>query len=120
MEAPDDIRGPLRELAKHPKVVAIGETGLDRYRLPSANPGGTKEDDERYFAKQAVVFEQQLEVASGLGLNCVIHQRSAFEPTMEQMASYKGKVRGVFHCFADGPEAARKVLATGEIGRAHV
>src|ERR1035441_10336945 len=37
-EAPDDIRESLRELVKHPKVVAIGETGLDYHRLPGENP----------------------------------------------------------------------------------
>src|SRR5512145_3148024 len=35
LDAPEDIRPALRDLARHPKVVAIGETGLDYYRLPS-------------------------------------------------------------------------------------
>src|SRR5690349_12256895 len=45
MEAPGDILTPLRELAKHPRVVAIGETGLDYHRLPSEHPGDFAEPD---------------------------------------------------------------------------
>src|SRR5687768_16656238 len=56
--APEDIRPTLRELAAHPKVVAIGETGLDYHRLPPP------EEVERYKAMQATIFEQQLEVAA--------------------------------------------------------
>src|SRR5215468_6350955 len=43
-EAPEDIRPALREMAGNPKVVGIGETGLDYHRLPSQKPGATPAD----------------------------------------------------------------------------
>src|SRR5437899_7729558 len=66
MEAPEDLRQSLRELAKHAKVVALGETGLDYHRLPSMSKDvpGRSEDDERYKAKQASLFRQHLEIAA--------------------------------------------------------
>jgi TatD DNase family protein len=112
LEAPDDIRPALTELARHPKVVAIGETGLDHYRLPSTT-GGTVADDERFRARQVAIFQQQLEVAAACGLNCVIHQRSAFEQTLELLAPWAGRVRGVFHCFAGTADEVERVLALG-------
>ncbi len=115
LEAPDELRPALRELARHPKVVAIGETGLDYYRLPSHKPGGTTADDEHYKRKQAQIFQQQLEVAAELGLNCVVHQRSALEDTLMMMQPFAGRVRGQFHCFADDAAAMRRVLAMGSI-----
>jgi TatD DNase family protein len=114
-EAPADIRAELRELARHPKVVAIGETGLDYHRRPSQKAGGTAEDDARYKAKQAALFEQQLEVAAELGFNVVVHQREAFEDTLARMAPFAGRVRGVFHCFVDDVAAMRRVLALGSL-----
>jgi TatD DNase family protein len=115
LAAPDDLRPPLRELAKHPKVVAIGETGLDYFRLPSHKEGGTSEQDEVFKRKQARIFEQQLEVAAECGLNCVVHQRSAFADTLAMMRAFEGKVRGQFHCFADDARAAQQVLAIGSL-----
>ncbi len=113
LEAPEDIRPELRELVKHPRVVAVGETGLDYYRLPSAK-GGSAEDDARYKAEQAVLFRQQLEVAAEAGLNCVVHQRGdCFEDTMAILAPFAGKLRTVFHCFVGAPEQMRRVLEIG-------
>jgi len=113
-EAPEDLRPALRELARHPKVVGIGETGLDYYRLPSAQ-GGTPADDQRYKQKQSALFRQHLELASELGLNCVIHQRDAFEEVLAEMAPYAGNVRGVFHCFVGSPADMQRVVATGSL-----
>ena len=114
LEAPDDLRPPLRELAQHPKVVGIGETGLDYYRLPSAQ-GGTPADDQRCQQKQAVLFRQHLELASELGLNCVIHQRNAFEDVLTEMTPFAVKVRGVFHCFGGSPADMQRVVAMGSL-----
>ena len=115
-DAPADIRPALREFAKHPKVVAIGETGLDYYRLPSSQGRGTITDDELYKQKQATIFQQQLEVAAETGLNCVIHQRGdCFEDTLAMMKPFVDRVRGVFHCFAGDVAAMQRVLAMNSI-----
>lgn len=115
-EAPEDIRQDLLKLASHPKVVAIGETGLDYYRLPSSQGTGTLVDDELYKSKQGAIFLQQLEVAAETGLNCVIHQRGdCFEDTIQMMTPFASRVRGVFHCFAGDATAMRRVLAIGSI-----
>jgi TatD DNase family protein len=111
--APEDVRPGLRRLAEHPKVVAIGEIGLDYYRLPSKVSGGTAQDDQRYQARQKAVFRQQLELAAELGLNCVIHQRNSFADTLAQVREFQGRVRTVFHCFSGSLAELECVLATG-------
>ena len=115
LEAPDDVRPVLRELVREPKVVAIGETGLDYYRLPSAR-GGSAADDERYKKKQAQLFQQHLEVAAERGLNCVIHQRGeTLEDTLALMDPFAGKTRGVFHCFSSDLNALRRIREIGSM-----
>ena len=114
-DAPGDLRPALRELARHPKVVAIGETGFDYHRLPSQQPDGTAADDEQYKRKQADLFEQQLELAAELGLNCVVHQRDAFEDTIATMQKFAGQARGVFHCFANDAAAVQRIVAIGSL-----
>ena len=126
LEAPDDLRPALRELARHPKVVAIGETGLDYFRLPSSQGGASfpasrlvgslappSPEDIHYKQRQAEIFQQQLEVAAELGLNCIIHQRASFDDTLAQLKPFAGKVRGVFHCFGESLARLEQILAIG-------
>ena len=113
--APADVRPALLELARHPKVVAIGETGLDYHRLPSEKPEHTAAEDELYRRRQAELFQQHLEVAAEAGLNCVVHQRQALDDVLILMQPFVGRVRGVFHCFADSPAAMQRILALGSI-----
>jgi TatD DNase family protein len=129
-EAGEDVITPLRELAQNSRVVAIGETGLDYHSLPSvlaakdkkvqvfanALQGETEEQidasihDGAYKAKQAMLFEQQLDLAVELGLNVVIHQRDAWQDTLEIMKPYTDRLRGVFHCFGGTLGQANEVL----------
>lgn len=115
LEAPADLRPALLAVAQNSKVVALGETGLDYHRLPSQKPGGTAADDEHYKLKQADLFKQHLEVAAELRLNCVIHQRDAFEDTLAQLQPFADRVRGVFHCFANDPAAMQRIIELGSL-----
>jgi TatD DNase family protein len=113
-KAPSDLRPALCEFAKHPKVVAIGEIGLDYHHLPSSQNASTG-DDEHYKHRQATIFLQQIEVAIEAGLNCIIHQRDAFDDTLAQFQPFAGKVRGVFHCFGENADRMRRVLEIGSL-----
>ena len=56
-----------------------------------------------------------MEVAAELGLNCVIHQRDAFDDTLAQLKPFADKIRGVFHCFVGTPDEMRRVLALNSL-----
>jgi TatD DNase family protein len=135
-ESGEDVITPLRELAKSSRVVAIGETGLDYHSLPSvelskdrkttqvflkALQTSTDEQmeaeihDGAYKSKQASLFEQQLDLAAELGLNLVIHQRDAWDDTLEIIRPYSGRLRGVFHCFGGTRAQADEVLGLGHL-----
>ena len=133
LEAEEDILTPLREIAKSPRVVAIGETGLDYHRLPGTElrkpvPGWLAEmplndpleitgsiRDGAYKAAQAGLFQQQLDLACELGLNVVVHQRDAWDDTLEILRDYTGRLRGVFHCFGGTFDQAQQVIALGHM-----
>ena len=118
-KAPTDLRPALREFARHPKVVAIGETGLDYHHLPSEKNGGASVPashlDTEYKKLQAKIFQQQLEVAAEFNLNAIIHQRAAFDDTLAQLKPFAGKVRGVFHCFGESVARLKQVLEIGSL-----
>jgi TatD DNase family protein len=113
--APPDWRPQLRDLANHPKVVALGETGLDYYRLPSKTEGGSPQQDQAIKIRQAELFRQHLEVAAELGLNCVIHQRDSMGDTIAQLEPFAPRVKGVFHCFAGPGSALQRILDMGSL-----
>jgi TatD DNase family protein len=133
-QAGEDVITPLRELAKSARVVAIGETGFDYHHLPSieaakqknvqvfsALQSGTEEqmeasiEDGAYKSKQADLFEQQLDLAVELRLNVVIHQRDAWDDTLQILRDYGREISGVFHCFGGTLEQAEEVLGLGHL-----
>jgi TatD DNase family protein len=83
----------VQALARHDRVVAIGETGLDNYR------------DRTPPALQERWFERHLELAAELGKPVVVHNREADRRTVEMLSAWSGEGRrAVMHCFA-GDEA---------------
>jgi len=102
-----DFLPALRELATNRRVAAIGETGLDYFRL--------RQDDSAGRAAQAAAFRAQLDLAADLSLPVVIHERNSWDDTLAILRDYTGRVRAVFHCFGKSPEQAREVLALGHL-----
>lgn len=92
----------LRELAAHPKVVAIGETGLDYYYSHSPHD------------VQRRVFGQFIQMARETDLPIVVHERDAAQEAAELLRKEgSGKLRGVIHCFTGNYEAACAYLDLG-------
>ena len=91
----------LRQMAKNPRVVAIGEIGLDYYWA---------ENPPRELQQE--VLRRQLRLAEELGLPAIIHDRDAHGDTLEMVREFP-RVRGVFHCFAGSAEMARERIKMG-------
>ena len=91
----------LRALAARPKVVAIGEIGLDYYW--EQNP--PRELQQR-------VLRDQLALAQELGLPVIVHDREAHADSLAIVQEFPA-VRGVFHCFSGSVEMARELLKRG-------
>ena len=91
----------LRELSRNPKVVAIGEIGLDYYRNLSPREAQKK------------AFEAQLLLAQELALPVVIHDREAHSDILKIISRFKGKLRGIMHCFSGSKEMAEQCIKLG-------
>ncbi len=95
-------RARLVELARHPRVVAIGETGLDYYRVS----GDLEWQRER--------FRAHIRAARDCGKPLVIHTRQAAEDTLTIMREEDaGEVGGVMHCFTESQTVADAAVALG-------
>jgi len=92
----------LKGLARHEKVVAIGETGLDYHY------------DFSPCQQQKEVFAEHLKIAAELSLPVIIHCREAFDETMQILEEHRSTLeKVVFHCFSGSPEQAKVVLDKG-------
>jgi TatD DNase family protein len=92
----------LKKLAAHPKVIAVGETGLDYYYNHSPRE------------VQRRVFAQFIRLSGGTELPLVVHERDAAQEAAELLREEgNGKVRGVIHCFTGDYDAARAYLDLG-------
>lgn len=92
----------VKEMSKQPKIVSIGEIGLDYYW----------DEPDRFIQKEW--FEKQVEWAKEIDLPMIIHSRDAAKDTFDMLKALQGdKVGGVIHCFGYGKEMAKEFLNMG-------
>ena len=101
LKAADELYRRLAALASHPKVVAIGETGLDYHYDHS--PRNVQRD----------VFIEQMRIARDARKPIVIHTREAWADTIALLTEHwvPSHLGGVIHCFSEGPREAEQALA---------
>ena len=99
----------LLNLAKEPKVLAIGEIGLDYHNIPS------NADIEKTKELQKQVFIKQLEIAHKSNLPVVIHTRDSLNDILLILEEHKNVLQngGVIHCFLDGYEDYERIKKLG-------
>ena len=106
----DEVEKDFEHLSHHPKVVAIGECGLDWFRIDPA-----KLREER--VRQTKLFEKQIELALNADKPLMLHCRESYDDVIEVLKGYKNihgdKLRGNAHFFAGTTEQAKKFLDLG-------
>jgi len=102
----DDIDKKIKEVEKisrHPKVMAIGEIGLDYY--------WEKDENKRNLQKQ--IFKKQIQIANDLNKPIVIHTRDAYKDTIDVLKENPSKNTGIFHCCPLNAELIKDGLKLG-------
>lgn len=112
-EAPADAIAHLDRACADPRVVAVGESGLDYF-----HPAPDGWDEENFRRRQTESLEAHFELAARHSLNIVLHTRdrsgdASFRDALSIYTRFAGKVRAVFHCFPYPWQAAREVLDLG-------
>jgi len=98
----EDALAEIEALATHPRIRAIGETGLDFFRTEGEG-----------LAQQRYSFRRHIDIAKRLGLTLQIHDRDAHDDVVQVLREEGAPERVVFHCFSGGEELARTCNAEG-------
>ena len=102
----EDARAEVERLAAHPRVVAIGETGMDLYwpgRLEGCADAGTQRE----------AFAWHIDLAKRTGKPLMIHNRDADTAVLDVLEAEGAPESVIFHCFSSGPQMARRCLDAG-------
>ena len=99
-EVNEEVIEAYRQMAQHPKVLSIGEIGLDYYY----------ETIPREVQQKA--FRMQMELAREIDMPVIVHERNAHDDGMRIVKEFKG-VTGVFHCYSGSAEMARQLVNMG-------
>ncbi len=102
----EDARAEIERLSGHPRVVAVGETGMDMYwpgRLDGCAPPGVQRE----------AFAWHIDLAKRIGKPLMIHNRDADREVLDVLRAEGAPETVIFHCFSSGSEMARTCSAAG-------
>ncbi|WP_396898742.1 TatD family hydrolase [Mycolicibacterium sp.] len=102
----DEARAELERLAVHPRVVAVGETGMDLYWPGKLDGCATPEQQREAFA-------WHIDLAKRTGKPLMIHNRDADEDVLDVLRAEGAPPTVIFHCFSSGPEMAKTCVEAG-------
>lgn len=113
--APDDAIDRLHSLMDDPRLIAVGETGLDYY-----HPAPEGWEEEAFRLRQRTFLDQHFQLAERWNLGVVIHTRdrqgtASFDDAIAIYQTYADRVQALFHCFIGNLTQAQQVLALGGI-----